>query len=339
MPFGRVEFDDPTSGRDFRFTREHALQAVAWFKSMGRDLAIDFDHEMYLGVAGAKAAGWISGFDVRPDGLYATGVKFTPDVHAAIAHGEYRYFSPVIIWTDEKWTDIRKLGPVALTNNPAMKGVSSLAANSGSSDDAHVASTTIEIRAARAAKEKPVKDFLTKLATALGVDLSEHGDDESAASDAVVAAIATMKADNVKLVAAAKKGKAKPKKAAADDDDPGDEDKPNPLAAQLIAMTVKSRNAAIDGLIAKGKINAKQGESLKKEHADAEVVAAAIKLGGTDETFDSLIRVLDMNAAVVAGSRTGVQTLPNPNNQPSGGGGDPFLKVQQAKYGKELVGA
>ncbi|GAG50251.1 unnamed protein product, partial [marine sediment metagenome] len=42
------------------------------------------------------------------------------------------YFSPVIYWTDEDCTDLVSLGPVALTNDPAMSGAQRLAAKKGS---------------------------------------------------------------------------------------------------------------------------------------------------------------------------------------------------------------
>jgi len=74
------------------------------------------------------AAGWISGLDVRADGLWATDVTWTERARELLSAGEYRYFSPVIFWTDEDQTDVAALGPVALTNDPALHNVPALAA-------------------------------------------------------------------------------------------------------------------------------------------------------------------------------------------------------------------
>jgi hypothetical protein len=55
-------------------------------------------------------------------------VTWTERAADLLRSGEYRYFSPVIFWTDEEHSDVAALGPVALTNDPAMRGVRPLAA-------------------------------------------------------------------------------------------------------------------------------------------------------------------------------------------------------------------
>jgi phage I-like protein len=65
---------------------------------------------------------------MRDDGLWAVDVTWTERAAELLRNGEYRYFSPVIFWTDEDHTDVAALGPVALTNDPAMRGVPALAA-------------------------------------------------------------------------------------------------------------------------------------------------------------------------------------------------------------------
>lgn len=134
IPFGEVVVDHPVSGRDFTFTREHAEAAAAWFASLGRKLAIDYEHQSIEGLGGRAdglrpAAGWIGGLEVRDDGLWAVDVTWTERARTLLASGEYRYFSPVIFWTDEDYSAVAALGPVALTNDPAMRGVAPLAAS------------------------------------------------------------------------------------------------------------------------------------------------------------------------------------------------------------------
>jgi len=138
IPFGEVQVERPLSGRDFVFTPAHAESACAWFAQMGRKLAIDYEHQSFdrynVRPDGLRpAAGWIGHLEVRDDGLWACDVTWTDRARELLRSGEYRYFSPVIYWTDEDYTDVAALGPVALTNDPAMRGVRPLAAVRGDS--------------------------------------------------------------------------------------------------------------------------------------------------------------------------------------------------------------
>jgi len=133
VPFGAVEIEDAVAGRSFVFTREHAEAAVAWFERLGRKLAVDYEHQTFAQLNGRAdglrpAAGWIGGLEVRDDGLWATDVTWTARAQALLRSGEYRYFSPVIFWEDERYETLVGLGPVALTNDPAMHAVTPLAA-------------------------------------------------------------------------------------------------------------------------------------------------------------------------------------------------------------------
>jgi len=134
IPFGTVEVDRPTAGRSFEFTLRHAESAKRWFDALGRKLAIDYEHQSFGGLNTrpdglSPAAGWIGGLEVRDDGLWAVDVTWTERAAELLRGGEYRYFSPVIFWTDEEFRDLAGLGPVALTNDPAMRGVAALAAS------------------------------------------------------------------------------------------------------------------------------------------------------------------------------------------------------------------
>lgn len=72
---------------------------------------------------------------MRGDGLWATGVSWTPRAELMIRNGEYRYFSPVIYWSNESYAELVGLGPIALTNDPAMCGVTPLAARRRAADE------------------------------------------------------------------------------------------------------------------------------------------------------------------------------------------------------------
>lgn len=139
IPFGRVEVERPTAGTSFEFTRRHAEAAVAWFGRIGRRLAIDYEHQTFDRLNtrpdGLRpAAGWIGGLEVRAEGLWATDVKWTERAQELLRSGEYCYFSPVIFWKDADHGELAGLGPVALTNDPAMLGVEPLAARRRGAD-------------------------------------------------------------------------------------------------------------------------------------------------------------------------------------------------------------
>jgi phage I-like protein len=140
IPFGDVRVERPIAGESFHFTRAHAESAKGWFDQLGRKLAIDYEHQSFDRLNprpdGLRpAAGWIGGLEVRDDGLWAMDVTWTDRARELLRTGEYRYFSPVIFWTDEDQLDVAALGPVALTNDPAMCGVRPLAAGRRMTDD------------------------------------------------------------------------------------------------------------------------------------------------------------------------------------------------------------
>ncbi len=135
IPYGEVVVDRPVQGGNFVFTRRHAESAAQWFEQIGRKLAIDYEHQSFDRLNtrpdGLRpAAGWIGRLQAREDGLWAADVTWTPRARELLRSGEYRYFSPVIYWTDAERSDVAGLGPVALTNDPAMRGVPGLAAGS-----------------------------------------------------------------------------------------------------------------------------------------------------------------------------------------------------------------
>jgi hypothetical protein len=135
LPFGEVDVERALAGGSFTFTRAHAEAAVRWFNELQRKLAIDYEHQSVTTPGrpdGLRpAAGWIGGLEIRDDGLWATRVEWTPKARQLLEAGEYRYFSPVIYWADEDYRELVGLGPVALTNDPAMHGVPALAATRG----------------------------------------------------------------------------------------------------------------------------------------------------------------------------------------------------------------
>ena len=96
------------------------------------DFVIDYEHQTLNTEENgqpAPAAGWWKGTNMewRPDGLYATAVDWTEAAKARIAAKEYRYISPVIIY-NKNTGDVTGIMMAALTNFPAIEGLSDLAA-------------------------------------------------------------------------------------------------------------------------------------------------------------------------------------------------------------------
>ncbi|MDX2199256.1 MAG: phage protease [Phycisphaerae bacterium] len=173
IPFGEVMVERPLAGRSFHFTRDHAEAATAWFAGLARPLAIDYEHQS-IGPFNTRedglrpAAGWIGGLETRSDGLWATDVRWTARAAELIGSGEYRFFSPVIYWSDEEYSQLISLGPVALTNDPAMHGVSALAAARREIDDLR---RQLQSQAADAFVERGMR--LGKIVDATSIDWRE----------------------------------------------------------------------------------------------------------------------------------------------------------------------
>lgn len=102
---------------------------MAAYDTHGVELAIDYEHQTLNAETNGKpapAAGWFKP-EVRDDGLYATGVHWTDEAAGYLKSREYRYFSPVAL-LDAKTRKPTKLLPMALTNWPATKNITSLVA-------------------------------------------------------------------------------------------------------------------------------------------------------------------------------------------------------------------
>jgi phage I-like protein len=130
FPHGIVQPTDGRKAGPWRMDAQRAAPLIAAFKAAKNPLAIDYEHQSLMAAKNgqpAPAAGWIVDLEYRDgEGLFAT-VEWTERAAAAIKAGEYRYFSPVFA---DKGDRITKLGPGALTNNPALDGMAPVIAAS-----------------------------------------------------------------------------------------------------------------------------------------------------------------------------------------------------------------
>ncbi len=136
LGYGRTTMMD---GKSFDFTYSDATIVVAAFKARGIDFLCDWEHqsiahrpgfEQFKSPTGkAPAAGW-GALEARADGLYATGIQWTEEAQQALKSGEYRYYSPVIVWGPNGRP--KAIQSVALTNEPMLTRINAIAAkNSG----------------------------------------------------------------------------------------------------------------------------------------------------------------------------------------------------------------
>ncbi|MBW7907192.1 MAG: phage protease [Phycisphaerae bacterium] len=137
LTFGRQPLhDDRPELEAWTFDRAAGERVLA--AQAGRPLVIDYEHQSlreYARADGlAPAAGWIGRLELRDDGLWATDVSWTQRAETLLAADEYRYFSPVLYWSDVVGGTLEALGPVALTNDPALRVPSLTAARRGEPD-------------------------------------------------------------------------------------------------------------------------------------------------------------------------------------------------------------
>lgn len=115
----------------FLFSERSARSVMECAEDFEADYPIDFNHSMFSFSLGdtaenGKAAGWFKPA-VRDGELWATGVQWTELAADKLKKREYRYISPTFNCKEEG--EVSELLNVALTNIPALKGLSPLVAS------------------------------------------------------------------------------------------------------------------------------------------------------------------------------------------------------------------
>lgn len=110
-----------------------AHQIMASLAARREDVMIDYEHQSLKVAENGKpapAAGWFKRVAWREgDGLYAVDVQWTQQAATMIASKEYRYVSPVFTF-DKRTGEVTGLMSLGLTNQPALNGLTDLAAAS-----------------------------------------------------------------------------------------------------------------------------------------------------------------------------------------------------------------
>jgi hypothetical protein len=173
------------------------------FQARGNDMMIDLRHFSISPTATreqSEAMGWIpcpNGLEyVDGDGLYATNVRWVPEVKAGLECDppKWKYFSPLYN-QDKKTKIITSLANVALTNMPATHRLNRLAAErSGPMDLKMLGALLLALSMAAEAGDENAKAWLAQLTAGLG-------DQAQPALDAANADVAPDSADGEDMLA------------------------------------------------------------------------------------------------------------------------------------------
>ena len=122
-----------TQGRvtHWRLDATNAAAVIAAPRNGEQGFVIDYEHQTLNKATNghpAPAAGWFKGLEWRDGlGLFMVQIEWTERAREMIASGEYRYLSPVFGF-DSQTGAVTYVHSVALTNDPALIGLSDLAA-------------------------------------------------------------------------------------------------------------------------------------------------------------------------------------------------------------------
>lgn len=244
LPAGRFAARDgrPGPGKTWNLSAAAAARLVAAAERRKTPYVIDYEHQTLHAERNgqpAPAAGWFSRLAHEPGtGLFALDVEWTPKAKQMIENGEYRYISPVFSHGPDG--EIAELHMAAVTNHPALDGMTMLAA---------------------AKLQLPREEPMSKLAELLG--LPEDAD-ETAIEEAVRAVLEENKSLRAELevpedappeTARAAVAALKAKLESGSDPDPAKYapvEALTALQAEVASLRAETRNRDVDALVADG---------------------------------------------------------------------------------------
>ncbi len=144
FPAGAVQ----SSKGDFVADAQAMAAVSEAFRALGHDLGVDYEHQTVGGEfqspdGRAPAAGWIIELEARADGMWAR-VNWTDAGARYVVAREYRYVSPVVgIRRGDRRAVV--LHSVALTNDPAIRGIRPLAHAAGGIEEDQTMEWLIEM--------------------------------------------------------------------------------------------------------------------------------------------------------------------------------------------------
>lgn len=105
---------------DFIVDRESFQMMKEYMQHRKVDIVIDYEHQTLHDIQ-APAGGWIKELMLKNDGIFAK-VEWTARAKEYLKNKEYRYLSPVVL-VRQKDKKASQLHSVALTNTPAINGM------------------------------------------------------------------------------------------------------------------------------------------------------------------------------------------------------------------------
>lgn len=132
MPAGRFSATDgrPHGIPGWLLNRTEAQSIVKLSAARSGDYVIDYEHQTLNAASNGQpnpAAGWFKRLEWREgDGLYVTDARWTERASAMIRSKEYRFISPTFHY--DKAGRVLDIVNIALTNHPALDGLTDLAA-------------------------------------------------------------------------------------------------------------------------------------------------------------------------------------------------------------------
>lgn len=176
-----------TEKGDFLFDAKAAASVMAAWSERKIDLSIDYEHQSLSDPpmeSPNAATKWVP--EIRNGELWATQVRWTDRAAGYLTSGEYRYFSPAFEF-DEKTTRVTKLINIALTNNPAMRGITPLVAATAKKEGTKVDYEELfndlkaeheKLKADIASRDAKLTELTAQLARRSAADDAEDDDDE-----------------------------------------------------------------------------------------------------------------------------------------------------------------
>lgn len=134
LPAGEFRACDgrPEDVESWRLDADAAEALVSAAASRSEDYLIDYEHQSLRSMANGQpvpAAGWFKRLEWREgDGLYVVDARWTPAAAKMLTSREYRYVSPVFSYGKDG--QVNRIVSAALTNTPALEGLTDLAAAS-----------------------------------------------------------------------------------------------------------------------------------------------------------------------------------------------------------------
>ncbi|MBN3779928.1 hypothetical protein G3O06_20540 [Burkholderia sp. Ac-20345] len=170
--------DRPADCAAWQMTPEIGARLVAAANARSTDYCFDYEHQVQRSAVNGKpapAAGWFKTLEMRADGLWATGIRWTPAARQMIEAEEYRYTSPLFSY-DKDTGAVLSILNVALTNTPALDGMDAIAAS---------ALAALTAQPTGNATEKSMDELLERLRYLLNLPLTATAQEIGAELDKV----------------------------------------------------------------------------------------------------------------------------------------------------------